>query len=68
MDKFIKIKDEEQLNNFLDDIWNFHDGVISQTKYISGSRGSKEGTTPIDDNPQILLRIEGCHYNETTFV
>lgn len=66
MDNFIEIKDEEQLHNFLDNVWKFHDGVISQAKYISGSLGSKEGTTPFDDNPRILLRIEGCNYKNTT--
>ena len=66
MDEFTEIKDEKQLNNFLDEIWNFHDGVISKIEYVSGSSGSKDGTYPIDKNPRILLRIEGCNYNETT--
>ena len=66
MDEFTEIKDEKQLNNFLDEIWNFHDAVISKAEYISGSLGSREGTTPMDDNPRVLLRFEGCNYNETT--
>ena len=66
MDEFTEIKDEKQLNNFLDEIWNFHDAVISKAEYISGSLGSREGTTPLDDNPRVLLRFEGCNYNETT--
>ena len=65
MNKFIEIKDEKQLKNFLEKVWNFHDGVISKVEYISGSYGSKKGTCPIDDNPKILLRIESCRFNET---
>ena len=66
MKKFIKIKDEKELNEFLDDVWNFHDGVISKANYTSGSSGDTTGTVPFDINPRLILRIEGCHYNETT--
>ncbi len=57
---FIKIKDEKQLKQFLDDVCEFHDGVIKYINYTSGSFGDEHGTRPFDDKAEIKMRIEGC--------
>lgn len=64
MDKFIEIKDKKQLDEFMDQIWNFHDAVISKIDYVSGSFGSQEGTYVIDDKRELIVRFEGVHYEE----
>lgn len=64
MDKFIEIKDKKQLDEFMDQIWNFHDAVISKIDYVSGSFGSQEGTYAIDDKRELIVRFEGVHYDE----
>ena len=64
MDKFIEIKDKKQLDEFMDQIWNFHDAVISKIDYASGSFGSQEGTYVIDDKRELIVRFEGVHYEE----
>lgn len=64
MDKFIEIKDKKQLDEFMDQIWNFHDAVISKIDYVSGSFGSQEGTYVIDDKRELIVRFEGVHYDE----
>ena len=64
MDKFIEIKDKKQLDEFMDQIWNFHDAVISKIDYVSGSFGSQEGTYVIDDKRELIVRFESVHYEE----
>ena len=64
MDKFIEIKDKKQLDEFMNQIWNFHDAVISKIDYVSGSFGSQEGTYVIDDKRELIVRFEGVHYEE----
>ncbi len=64
MNKFIEIKDRKQLDEFMNQIWNFHDSVISKINYVSGSYGSRKGSYAFDDKRELVVRFEGLHFNE----
>lgn len=57
---FVEVKDEKKLKQFLEDVCEFHDGVIKYINYTSGSIGDENGTRPFDNKAEIKVRIEGC--------
>lgn len=62
--KFIKIKTKDELNLFLDKIWNFHDSVISKITYLSGSTGDKTASCPFDSKRKLIVRFESVRVDE----
>ena len=64
---FIEIKDEQQLEKFLDEMIDFHDGVVSKINYVSGSVGDREGTCPFDDKRTLTMTIEGVYCDAVLF-
>ena len=55
MNEFNKIRDENQLNELLDKIWNFHDSFISKINYTVG---------PIDNTSKLVIKFEYVRYDE----
>ncbi len=64
---FIEINTQAELDKFLYDMIDFHDGVISKINYVSGSFGDRDGTCPFDTHPYLIMRIEGVYLDELVF-
>lgn len=55
-----KIKSETMLKEFLNKVEYFHDAIVTELSYVSGSTGSADGVCPIDKNPTIAVVFMGA--------
>ncbi|MFI3229913.1 MAG: hypothetical protein R3Y23_07150 [Bacillota bacterium] len=55
-----EIKSEIMLKEFLNKVENFHDAIVTELSYVSGSTGAADSVCPIDRNPTIAVVFMGA--------